>query len=518
MAIFGKDEDTAGMHLLALLGAGILALLLISMCSWTSAQCPEGTVKCGSDVSKCGCCVVDGFGNLMEYCEFGTCPSGYILNPQSGVCCESANPQNCLTNLPVCVNVQCNSQKDCCEGFACQNGLCKSCEVGQFCDPKDVNSCCTGLACNSQGKCEDVSSCAMRECAVPGEKCTVCDSNGNCMQCQDNSVCVWNATIGKNVCTPQEGTNQTQQACKDIPCKENKDCCTNYVCNVQTKKCASANDCGRLPCTNPGEYCKLCSIEGECSQCLDKTICAKSQKGESLYSCQPSCEMEDGRIGVVCPDGTGCCDPLTGDEYCGAGGHVCENVEGCNCCEYGQQKTYVCPENSLMCPELGCVKLEAVMPPPTCSNIDNRIVCKQDMPETECPKYTHACTDAQNSCCTYIVPADALPSFVKYVDFTECTSGYKYMLYVPGIKNERTSICCDVSYVPTATGYQYKFNCGVQSFSGESKIAPYEQFVAYVQLGKDACAALINLCKASEDYDKCISDHVVEPIEAKLGG
>ncbi|MGC9057841.1 MAG: hypothetical protein ACP5H8_02055 [Candidatus Micrarchaeia archaeon] len=340
-----EREETDWKPIIIIIFLVILGLLIVWLFSQQQGACPPESFQCTS--SSCGCCVYDGFGNPIDYCDFATCGAGRFLNPQ-GQCCDINNPQSCILVQNVCTNPpSCDDTKPCCPGSVCENGTCKPCDKGMFCDPNNVNSCCTGYACNSLGRCESITSCSMKECKVPGEKCTVCDSQGSCMQCQDNSVCAYNPTQKKNVCAPQEG-------CPDGYVWMNG-CCAD----VSTGQCISCTGDSCAP-ENVGQPCKKCDANNVCTIC-ESSICAKDTVS-GTYSCklQGSCsdglvECDDCATGCCNPDGT-CADCIGNPCTAEQAGQPCSICDGNNCIVCGSS---VCAKASKDSDEYKCIPGDA---------------------------------------------------------------------------------------------------------------------------------------------------------------
>ncbi len=67
MMAFGGDDDN-GLKLLALLGAGALAILIVqALCASTGSECPPGSYECKE--SPCGCCVQNSDG-IVDSTDF----------------------------------------------------------------------------------------------------------------------------------------------------------------------------------------------------------------------------------------------------------------------------------------------------------------------------------------------------------------------------------------------------------------------------------------------------------------
>ena len=302
MAWFGSDDT--GMELIALLVIGVFILIIVFyggiFGGAGSAACPEGTEPCSSSVSECGCCVRDGLGNLVEFCG-GSCPTGFILNPSSGMCCEEANPSNCLTLPRACVGPDCpgapggegspcTSDSDCSNGLACVGGVCSQ-------QPQSPPTCVFDSDCG------------------PGYSC----SNGQCVPCSQGAYC-----DADTPCCGGYECDLTANVCRscDRPCSSDADCCEGGVCNSATGTCAYPSSCENVPCSNPGQPCSICpSGSGSCAECTDGSVCSWDSAA-GVFACKPSGQCGPGQYACDAPGcASGCCDALTGDcAECVSGG------------------------------------------------------------------------------------------------------------------------------------------------------------------------------------------------------
>ncbi len=530
---FWRNNDT-GMELLAILLIGFMLLLLFMLLFQNlGGNCPEGAVQCDASLSACGCCVEDGFGNLVEYCETGSCPEGFSLNPSTGQCCNAQNPANCITNQKVCVNpLSCESSLDCCEGYSCSNGRCAPCEAGLVCDPQDPNSCCSGFMCTAEGTCEscnnvacasDSDCCGGYECS--NEFCISCERtcaeddeccNGwNCVagacescyrscssdvDCCDGDACIDGSCSGceqgaycdedKPCCNGFE-CNMNANACEscDRSCSFSEDCCDDGVCSQGS--CAYAESCEGFPCSNPGEACIVCS-GNDCIDCADDTVCAWNDAA-SMFTCQSSGNCGEGQVACSAEDcASGCCDALTGECSVCASGHPCENVEGCSCCEQGAQNIVACPEGTFLCEGRGCAVIL-----PECEQIGGMIICAPSV-EAACPSGAFECSDNPDACCMYILPRNAIPDGVVSTTSDVCASGYQ---------DAQQGSCCTVSYEQGDGVFNYAFDCGGNSYYSSSQVSPYEYPTYSMKvLPEDYCDNIAATCPEGQ---QCFADPVV---------
>lgn len=314
----GADIRTLGL-LLVLFLLVLFILWLIQSLSTQQKTCPKEAFSCDS---SCGCCVKDGFGNPIPYCDTEVCGQGYVLNSR-GQCCSINDLSQCIKREEVCLNPQqCNEQNPCCPGYSCNTaGSCMPCSKNMLCNPEDVNSCCEGYACNANGRCEPLTSCSMRECDKVGEPCKVCDSAGNCAECQDKSVCVYNSKLKKNVCALQGDCPAGYHLNDDLrsPCK----CISNTdnSCPSCIGKSCSAD--------NVGKSCSLCDASGKCTTCPEQ-ICANV---EGTYSC-----VDKGKcaIGYECKQcASGCCNAEDGSCIDIQNNKCIGDLKPCATCESG---------------------------------------------------------------------------------------------------------------------------------------------------------------------------------------
>ncbi|MEM0437839.1 MAG: hypothetical protein QXU54_00905 [Candidatus Micrarchaeia archaeon] len=532
------DEDDNGLKLLALLGAGVLALLIVqALCASSSAQCPEGSYACAD--SPCGCCVQNADGSV-DICK--SC-SGYAV--MDGKCCSLSNPQDCASGPAVCVAVEpCKSDSDCCAGSKCEGGDCKGCEQGAYCD--EQNPCCSGMSCFN-GKCAacEAKPCmletAAKDCCSGYEcylgKCTSCEkacNPGEPGACCDGWACISGSC--KNCvasCNPLQGqmcacdgfqcVNGKCAGCKEgAYCDENNPCCNGYACNFEKKVCESCEkscskdseccaggvcvmgsceytgNCEGAPCTNPGEPCELCSTGSDkCSKCTDNTVCAAKDKSANEFVCKPKGGCSEGQVAcdtAECP--TGCCDAFTGQCACGEGGHPCKTVQGCTCCTYGTQTVSVCPPNTFKCPQ-GCTG--APMVGDSCMVFDTPSGKKEFChapPNLMCEWGTFACTKDPSKCCIYIVPNDGLPAGALQVPPDICKSGYAYVTKGTTLL---TYVCLRAQYEKLGpNNHKYTFYKKDGSVFGvdTSMISPYEYIVSNYkeEVGGNFCTKLEKFC------------------------
>lgn len=549
---FGRNEDT-GMELIAILLIGFILLLLVFLLLQNLGNaCPQGTVQCDASVSACGCCVEDGLGNLVEYCEAGVCPSGYSLDPNTGRCCDVQNPSNCITNQEVCVNpLSCSLDSECCNGWSCENGECAPCESGLICDPQDPDSCCSNYVCSEEGRCE---SCANQQCSLDSDCCEGYEcNNGLCTSCErvcnnDQDCCNgWNCEGGVcascyrlcgsdiDCCNGDACFDGSCLGCEQgAYCDENKPCCDGYQCNLQTNTCDSCDrqctlneqcceggvcsegicvypqSCEGFACSNPGEPCRVCS-GNDCVNCEDDTVCAWDST-LSKFTCQSSGNCGEGQVACEdtdCP--SGCCDALSGECSVCAVGHACETIEGCTCCTEGTQNIVTCPQGTFLCEGYGCMvsSLE-------CQQIGSAIICTPSALPS-CPQGTFECSSNPDTCCMYVVPMEALPEEVSLTTSDVCPSGYK-LKQVQGfgifnapspqlLPTRRTLSCCNVSYEKRNNYYQYAFSCDGDVYFGRSQVSPYEYMVYTTKvLPQSYCTEIALQCPPNE---QCFIDPVV---------
>lgn len=373
MVMRGASKGEADYRIIvALLVAVVIGLFIIWMFSQQSTSaCPEEAFEC--DSSPCGCCVLDAFGNTVDYCDYNVCGQGYVLNPQ-GQCCSVDNPQECLSTQQVCINPSdCGDNAPCCSGYACVEGECQPCDAGMLCDPEDVNSCCSNFACNAQGRCESLLSCSEKPCANPGEKCSVCDSSGNCTDCTDNSYCAADPRTGNNVCKLQGECPAGYVQCN---------WCDNGCCDANTGECLS---CSGMQCSEQqiGLPCSVCDDSGVCAECGD-SVCANIL---GTYTC-----TDQG----MCPEGyysctgceSGCCQVETGD---------CASCQGISCSQedVGQQCS-VCDNsgNCFECSDSVCAKSSSDSDVYSCASVGD---CP--LGYVEDPACPYECRDASTGTC-----------------------------------------------------------------------------------------------------------------------
>ncbi|MCX8200394.1 MAG: hypothetical protein N3G76_02910, partial [Candidatus Micrarchaeota archaeon] len=357
---------------------------------------------------------------------------------------------------------------------------------------------CGGNTCSKDSACCNGYGCILQ--AEGTKKCQPCAAGLDCsrQQCCPGMQCT-QFPDGTKKCLP----------CAGRQCASQSDCCKGDMC--VNGQCRSLSSCAGVPCTTPGESCKLCADVRDpatCSRCTDNTICANDGSGK--FVCQPACQAG----GVVCGTcQTGCCDPLTGKCACGPGEHACENVEGCACCTYGAQTVQACPQGMLMCPGYGCA------PPFICTKdpVFKISICRPTT-DIKCEKGTFECAQHKNACCTYIVPADAIPPGISAVDTKTCPSGYGIIMqFDRGSANFRKFVCCEkVSYKLEGKTYQYSFTCGGSTYTGTSAASSYEYMVSTTKaLSENFCKEVASTCAAQGiPLEQCFT----KPIQAQVGG
>ncbi|MCX8200393.1 MAG: dockerin type I domain-containing protein [Candidatus Micrarchaeota archaeon] len=399
-----RDDDEGLMPIARIIVLVILGLLvlwaLLSLFGGAGEQaCPPEALKC--DVGPCKCCVKDGFGNLIPYCDTKKCGPGYVLNSQ-GQCCSVNDFTKCLKPSDVCVTPEvCSGTQPCCPGYTCSpEGKCIPCSVGLLCNPSDVNSCCAGLACNSNGRCEPLV-CALKECPVTGKQCQVCDDTGNCVSCIDNSVCTFSQQLNKKVCI---------SSCAGAPCSPDKPCCQSspFCVNGLCSKCAA----GQKECDT-----QLCA-SGCCDAITGECICEGKACALDSDCCSASKYCVNGKCSK-CPAGqrecdtqkcaSGCCDAVTGE--CACGGLVCSSDN--DCCKLAPHcvdgKCSECPAGQVPCQTCkgGCCLKSGGCPlcdGKTCAKAED---CCESSPFcnngacVQCPPGQHKCDSSMcaTGCC-----------------------------------------------------------------------------------------------------------------------
>ncbi len=408
----GADMRTLGL-LLVLFLLILFILWLIQYLNGLQGTCPTEAFKCES--SACGCCVKDGFGNPVSYCDSGKCGKGFVLNSR-GQCCNINDLSSCISTQDVCVTPPvCNEQNPCCPGYSCNaTGGCIPCEANMLCNPADVNSCCTGFACNANGRCESTTSCALKECSTKGETCKICDASGNCAACQDKSICVYNTGLKKNTCSPQG------------------DCPEGYVLNPdKTLKCkcistvdGSCPDCTGRACSQQeeGQSCSICDKSGKCASCASQ-MCANV---EGSYTCMQKGKCTDGYECDKCA--SGCCKA---DGSCSESLKCSENKVPCdNCISKCCNADGTCPSG-----EQCTIKCDASTVGGYCNLVideENPIPCDESM-----------CVQAFGGSGVYkCMPKGNAPS--GYIQDDDCPNGH--------IRNPQTGKCFD----STDPGYVVK--------------------------------------------------------------
>jgi len=199
--------------------------------------------------------------------------------------------------------IPCSTIDDCSSGLDCINGFCKKEDTEECINDDD---CPRNSYCNSEAKCQK----------------KTCSSNGDCVK---GKICVNTECI--------EG------------CISNSDCKDNKMCNIETNKCETKQDCRIDNNCKLGYECD--QISGECitkSTCTIQDDCAEGYKCEnSKCIAKLTCQTDE-----ECSDG----------EICRSNGY-CDIDSGCDSNQYCIDKNPdkpACNMNSGICYE--CIKNE----------------------------------------------------------------------------------------------------------------------------------------------------------------
>ena len=260
----------------------------------------------------------------------GQCCTSKCLN---GVCsCNAQNP--CPTPTKQCQTITCNTRSQCVTknnpaDTVCNDGL--RCTIDDKCDGAGK---CVGTP--KHGRCPSNNPCRPGRCRPNSQNK---DANG----CVFEPISGGEITCGIGECerTVQQCLSGQEQTC--VPgqpsaevCDGKDNDCDGVVDNgfdLQTDdaNCGSCgNDCTPAGKCCAGDCCEGCCGNSECKPGTGNQFCGAG--GEVCEDCTP-----DGACcGGACCDGccsNGECKPGSGNQFCGTGGEICEDcTPGGTCC------------------------------------------------------------------------------------------------------------------------------------------------------------------------------------------
>ena len=333
-------------------------------CVFTDKQdgipCNDGTVCTAADACKAGACngalvpcddgnpcTIDACDNAAgctatngdlactdnnactgnDLCSGGACKPGAIkdCNDADGCTLDTCDVQSgdCKNEAIVGCGGNCADPKDCNDGNPCTNDECKegkcavtantaTCDDADLCTDKDTcaNSVCAGTA----KVCDDQNPCTSDSC----DKASGCANAANSNNCDDGNACTIGDGCADKACKPGAAT-----VCDD------KNPCTDEVCDVKTGKCvATANTaaCSDGNACTSGDVCAASACKaGVAKVCDDKNPCTND-------SCNPatgSCAVANNT--AVCTDNNACtAGDVCANGACKAGtAKVCDDKNPC---------------------------------------------------------------------------------------------------------------------------------------------------------------------------------------------
>ena len=361
-------------------------------CPDGQSQCPAGNTCCKLSSGQWGCCPIpnavccsDG-----EHC----CPSGYTCDVSAGTCTKGDIAIAMIEKKPAALieeNVVCpDGQSQCPAGNTC----CKLSSGQWGCCPLPNAVCCSnGENCCPSGYTCDVSAgtCTKGDIAIAMIEKTPAALREGDVTCPDGqSEC----PTGNTCCKLSSG----QWGCCPIPnavcCSDGKHCCpSGYTCDVSAGTCTEGDTViamiekrpaalregdvtcpdGQSECPTGNTCCKLSSGQWGCCPLPNAVCCSNGENCcPSGYTCDVSagtCTKGDIAIAMIgkrpaalregivvcgggyyCPDGTTCCQLLSGQWGC------CP-IPNAVCCSDGK---YCCPSGHT-CTSSGCQQGDVIV-------------------------------------------------------------------------------------------------------------------------------------------------------------
>ena len=350
-------------------------------CSQTCANCPgdkcdihgnckDGTsncknseyygnkcdTKCDSVASKELCIKCDRDGTCNE------CKEGKYWGPSCQYQCEHCPEGLCNMDGTCTKSGDCENQDyfgDKCTDSCQDNTSCKKCNRDGTCaeckDDLHFGNYCTDLCSNCpDGKCDITGKCLNQEdnckngeyfgdkCDIKcndfigKEHCTMCDRNGNCIECSDDKF--WG-----------------------IDCKTPCGACPEGTCTINDGKCDKEGDCQSQAyfgdmCINSCQgstHCKLCKKDGTCAECNDKSHFGN----ECSYICDNCPDAECNIVGKCIDQEKNCLNNFYGencDTSCDSKCGECDRNGDCISCSDNHYWGSKCQNQCSNCPDGTC--------------------------------------------------------------------------------------------------------------------------------------------------------------------
>jgi hypothetical protein len=284
-----------------------------------SLSCVEGICTGCSNDTECR--------DVNNSCDISTC------NLTSQVCENQSRPLNsaCLMALGgdgFCSSegacVSCNEHSQCSDGSDCQDAVCNNHQCGQESVPNGESCGVGGMQQCVDGTCVCINNedCSAEECYEPHCSSGTCDSTPSVMRtvCNDGNT-------GNGVSDVCDG----EGSCVD--CLNNSDCETPTTCHeIQctiNHTCQESLATDGTPCTQSGGVDGFC-VSGICQSCAQPSDC-----GVDTQCATPSCDVINGTCipGYVTP-GTSCNDGIATNgttDVCNGNGNCVDCVTQTQC-------------------------------------------------------------------------------------------------------------------------------------------------------------------------------------------